>query len=156
VHVFEDVGFNMQFNLGSGTPYTRWSTAVPTQGGNARSSILGQINGSSKPWTFRANLRIDKNIPLTFNKDDESKKKTANLNIYLQVLNLFNTRNVVAVYNYTGEPNDDGYLSSTQAQAALNQANSAVAYADMYSIRVNNPNNYNIPRQVRLGLVFDF
>lgn len=156
VHVFEDVGFNLSFMLGSGTPYTRWSTAVPTQGGNARSSILGQINGSSKPWNFRSNLRIDKNIPLTFNKDDDANRKNANLNVYLQVLNLFNTRNVLGVYNFTGQPDDDGYLSSTQAQAALSQANSSAAYIDQYSIRVNNPFNYSRPREIRIGLLFDF
>ncbi len=155
VQVFGGVGFNLSFLLGSGTPYTRWSSAVPTQGGNTRSNILGTINGSVKPWNFRSNLRIDKNIPLTFNKE-ESNKKPANLNVYLQVLNLFNTRNVLSVYNFTGEPDDDGYLSSTQAQAALAQANSALAYTDMYSIRVNNPFNYSLPRQIRIGLLFDF
>jgi hypothetical protein len=156
VHVFEDVGFNLQMTYGSGTPYTRWSTAVPTQGGNGRSSIQGQINGSSKPSIFRANLRIDKNIALTFNKDDDAKKKYGNLNIYLQVMNLFNSRNVNSVYNFTGAPDDDGYLSSTQAQAALAQANSAVAYSDMYRISMNNPFNYSTPRQIRIGLLFDF
>ncbi len=156
INVFEDVGFNLQFNLGSGTPYTRWSTAVPTQGGNARSSIVGQINGSTKPWTFRTNLRIDKNIPLTWGSEESDNKKNANLNVYLQVLNLFNTRNVLGVYNFTGAPDDDGYLTSTQAQAALEQANSAVAFSDMYRIRVNAPGNYSLPRQIRIGLLFEF
>ena len=156
VNILENVGLNLTFNLGSGTPYTRWSTAVPTQGGNARSSILGQINGSSKPWTFRTNLRLEKNIPLEWNKDNPDNKKSANLNVYLQVLNLFNTRNVLGVYNYTGAPDDDGYLSSTQAQAALALANSARAFSDMYSIRVNNPYNYGLPRQIRIGALFEF
>jgi hypothetical protein len=142
--------------LGSGTPYTRWSTAVPTQGGNARSSIQGQINGSSKPWNFRTNLRIDKNIDLSWGREESDGKKQANLNIYLQVLNLFNTRNVLNVYNFTGTPDDDGYLSSTQAQAAIAQANSAASFIDLYSIRMNNPANYNLPRQIRIGLLFEF
>jgi len=156
VNVFENVGLNLTFNLGSGTPYTRWSTAVPTQGGNARSSILGQINGSSKPWTFRTNLRLEKNIPLEWNKDNPDKQKNANLNVYLQVLNLLNTRNILGVYNYTGAADDDGYLTSTQAQAALALANSAAAFSDMYSIRVNNPYNYGQPRQIRIGALFEF
>lgn len=156
LRIFEDVGFNLSFLLGSGTPYTRWSSAVPTQGGNGRSSILGQINGSSKPWNFRTNLRIDKNIPLSFGKKDAENKKTANLNVYVQVLNLFNTRNILNVYNYTGNPEDDGYLTSTQAQSSLALANSAAAYRDMYSIRVNSPGNYNLPRQIRIGLMFEF
>lgn len=155
IRIFEDVGFNLSFLLGSGTPYTRWNTAVPLSG-NARSSIVGQINGSSKPWNFRANLRIDKNIPLTWGKEDAENRKTANLNVYLQVLNLFNSRNVLNVYNYTGAPDDDGYLSSAQAQAALALANSVAAFSDMYTIRMNGPANYNTPRQIRIGLLFDF
>ena len=156
VHFLEDVGFNVSFLLGSGTPYTRWSNAVPTQGGNTRSSIDGQINGSSKPWNFRTNLRIDKNIALTWGKEESDNKKNANLNVYLQVLNVFNTKNVLNVYNYTGTPDDDGYLSSTQAQAAILQANNAASFMDLYSIRVNNPSNYNSPRQIRIGLLLDF
>ena len=156
IRLFQDIGFNLSFLLNSGNPYTRWSTAVPTQGGNGRSSIVGQINGSSKPWNFRANLRLDKNINLTWGKDGPDGEKSANLNIYLQVLNLFNTQNILNVFNYTGAPDDDGYLSSTQAQAALAQANSAVAYSNMYSIRMNSSGNYSLPRQIRIGLLFSF
>ena len=125
-------------------------------GGGGRSSIIGQINGSSKPWAFRSNLRIDKNIPLEWGKDEGEGKKTAKLNIYLQVLNLFNTKNIINVYNYTGAANDDGYLTSTQAAATLARANNAVAYTDMYMIRMNAPGNYSLPRQVRVGLLFEF
>lgn len=155
VHIFEDMGLNLTFLLGSGTPYTRWNTAVPI-GGGGRSSIIGQINGSSKPWAFRSNLRIDKNLALEWGKDEGEGKKTARLNIYLQVLNLFNTKNIINVYNYTGAANDDGYLTSTQAAATLDRANNAVAYTDMYMIRMNAPGNYSLPRQVRIGLLFEF
>ncbi|MDO8999475.1 MAG: TonB-dependent receptor plug domain-containing protein [Bacteroidota bacterium] len=155
IQLFEDVGFNLSFILGSGTPYTRWNTAVPF-GGNARSSIVGQINGSSKPWSYRGNLRIDKNIELSWGKNGEENKKTADLNIYLQVLNVLNTRNILNVYNFTGNPTDDGYLTSTQAQAALALANSATSYTDMYNISINAPGNYSSPRQIRIGLMFNF
>jgi outer membrane receptor for ferrienterochelin and colicin len=155
IQLLEDVGFNLTFLLGSGTPYTRWNTAVPINGGG-RSNIVGQINGSSKPWNFRANLRIDKNIALEWGKDESDNKKTANLNLYLQILNLFNTRNVINVYSFTGAPEDDGYLASTQGQAALAITNSALAFSDMYSIRMNAPGNYSIPRQIRIGVLFEF
>lgn len=155
VHIFEDMGFNMTFLLGSGTPYTRWGSATPI-GGGGRSSIVGQINGSSKPWNFRANLRIDKNIALEWGREDGDNKKTANLNVYLQVLNVFNSQNVLGVYNYTGLPNDDGYLTSTQAQTQLATTNSAAAYSDQYAIRVNSGSNYSLPRQIRIGLLFEF
>jgi len=155
INIFEDVGFNLSFLLGSGTPYTRWSTAIPFNGGS-RSSIVGQINGSSKPWNFRSNLRIDKNIPLTWGSEESGNKKKANLNVYLQVLNLFNTKNVLGVYNFTGAPDDDGYLTSAQGVEALRRTNSPAAYVDMYNIRMNAPGNYSLPRQIRIGLLFEF
>ena len=155
INLFENAGFNLSFLLGSGTPYTRWSNAVPLGGG--KSNISGQINGSSKPWTFRTNLRIDKNFTVSpGKKDDNENGKEYTVNVYLQVLNLFNNRNVLGVYNFTGSPDDDGYLSSAQAQAALALANSAVAFKDLYTIRMNVPSNYNLPRQIRLGLLFTF
>jgi hypothetical protein len=154
IQLLSDVGFNLSFIVGSGTPYTQNSSAVPLNG-NAKSNIVGQINGASKPWNFRSNLRIDKNIPLTWGKNSDN-KKTANLNVYLQVLNLLNRKNILNVYSYTGNADDDGYLSSTQAAAALAITNSAVAFSNMYSIRMNNPTNYSLPRQIRIGLLFNF
>jgi hypothetical protein len=155
INFLENAGFNLSFLLGSGTPYTRWNTAVPINGG-ARSNIVGQINGSSKPWTFRTNLRIDKTFTLKYGKGESEDKKETDLNVYVQVLNLLNNRNVLGVYNFTGSPDDDGYLSSTQAQAALALANSAASFRDLYTIRMNVPGNYSLPRQIRLGVLYTF
>lgn len=155
INLFEDVGFNISFNVGSGTPYTRWSTPAALNG-NARSNILGSLNGSRLPWQFRSNARIDKNIPLTWGKKDSENKRDANLNVYLQVLNLFNNKNILNVYNFTGNPDDDGYLQSSQAIAALANANSPDAFRDMYSLRMNNPGNYSRPRVIRIGLLLEF
>lgn len=153
VQIFQNMGANMIFRIGSGTPYTRYVAAVPV---NGRSSISGSLNGSNKPWQFRTDLRIDKNIELTWGKKDGDSKKTANLNIYLQVLNLLNTRNVLGVYNYTGNPDDDGYLASAQGQTAINSNSNPVAFTDQYSIYINNPNNYARPRTIRIGVLLDF
>jgi hypothetical protein len=155
IQVLSDVGFNLTFMLGSGTPYTRHSAPYALNG-NAKSNIVGQINGSSKPWNFRSNLRVDKNIPLTWGKKDSENKKKADLNVYVQVLNLFNTRNILCVYAFTGNPDDDGYLTSSQAQQQLALTNSPNAFIDMYNIRMNNPGNYSLPRQTRIGLLFSF
>lgn len=155
IQILKDIGFNLQFLVGSGTPYTRWSNAVGL-GSNSRSNIVGSVNGSYKPWTFRANLRIDKNVELTWGKKDSDQKKKANLNIYLQVLNLLNTKNVLGVYNFTGNPDDDGYLNSPLAQSTIQSLNSPQGYIDQYTIAMNNPANYNRPRVIRIGLQLDF
>lgn len=153
VQVFQNMGANLIFRVGSGTPYTRYVAAVPIGG---RSSIAGSLNGSSKPWNFRSDLRIDKNIELTWGKKDGDSKKTANLNIYLQVLNLLNTRNVLGVYSYTGNPDDDGFLASPLGQNTANSSTSPVGYSDQYNIYINNPSNYARPRTIRIGVLLDF
>lgn len=155
IQLLQDIGFNLQFVIGSGTPYTRWNSPVSIAGGS-RPQIAGSINGSYKPWTIRGNLRIDKNIELTWGKKDSDNRKKANLNIYIQVLNLLNSKNILGVYNFTGNPDDDGYLSSAYAQSTLATANSPQGFTDQYSIYMNNPANYNLPRQFRIGLMLDF
>ena len=152
--LFRSVGANLIFRIGSGTPYTRDVAASPVGG---RSQINGSINGSYKPWQFRTDLRIDKNIELSWGKKDGDTKKTANLNIYLQVLNLLNTKNILGVYQYTGNADDDGYLASSQGQLFLNNnPATATSFTDQYSIYINNPSNYGRPRTIRIGVLLDF
>ncbi|MBS1650888.1 MAG: TonB-dependent receptor plug domain-containing protein [Bacteroidetes bacterium] len=154
--ILQNVGFNANFTIGSGTPYTRWSSPVPLNG-NGRSNISGEINGSRLPWNARLDLRVDKNFELTWGgKKGEDSKKTANLNVYVQVLNALNRQNVLGVWNFTGNPSDDGYLNSYAAQQALAITNSQQAFKDMYSIRMNNPANLSLPRQIRIGVLFEF
>ncbi len=153
VQIFQNMGANLTFLISSGSPYTRYIAATPVGG---RSSILGSLNGSNKPWQFRANLRVDKNIELTWGKKDSDKKKTANLNLYLQVLNLFNTRNILGVYSYTGNADDDGYVASAIGQINTNSNVSPAGFSDQYGIFINNPGNYARPRTIRIGVLLDF
>ena len=147
----------MVLRAGSGTPYTAQSNATPTaQFGVAVREILdGSVNGSRLPWQVRMDLRIDKNIDLSWGKEGEG-RKMANLNIYLQVLNVLDTRNVMNVYRFTGNPGDDGYLYAAQTQAIINAQNDPQSFRDLYSVKVNNPNNFSIPRRIRLGVMLDF
>lgn len=153
VQIFQNMGANLIFHIGSGSPYTRYIGATPIGG---RSSILGSLNGSNKPWQFRADLRVDKNIELTWGKKDSDKKKTANLNVYLQVLNLFNNKNILNVYSYTGNADDDGYVASATGQVAVNTNVSPTGFSDQYGIYINNPGNYARPRTIRIGVLLDF
>jgi len=72
------------------------------------------------------------------------------------VLNVLNNRNIIAVYRATGNPNDDGYLSSADGQTALANRNDPNSFTDLYGIKVNDPNNYSRPRVIRLGLQLNF
>lgn len=153
VQILKNVGANLIFHIASGSPYTRYQQATP-QGG--KTIIAGSLNGSNKPWQFRTDLRLDKNIELTWGKKEGEGKKHANLNIYLQVLNLLNTRNILNVYNYTGNPEDDGYLASSLGQTAINNTINSAAFVDQYNIYSNKSGNYARPRTIRIGVLLDF
>jgi hypothetical protein len=115
--------------------------------------ILGSINGSRLPWQFLLNLKVDKEFELTLGS---KKKKPASLDVYIEVLNLLNTMNVVGVYPATGSPKDDGFLSAPEYQSQIANQISPAAYRDLYSTYMNRPFNYSSPRQTRLGVMFNF
>ena len=100
-------------------------------------------------------MQIDKNFTLEFGKDD-AKKKSANLNIYLLVTNLFNTLNITDVYRATGNAGDDGYLNAARFQTSISTQNNEEAFRYYYALKANDPYNFGIPRQIRLGIKLDF
>ena len=78
------------------------------------------------------------------------------INVFLQVLNVFNSANVLTVYSATGNPDDDGYLTSDLYQNIIQQQLSEESYRLLYSIRCNNPAHYAGPRLIRVGLSYNF
>ena len=91
VSLLEDVGANVTFRAGSGTPYSKQGNITPAGqfGIQNTTSLDGSINGANLPWSFRADLKVDKDMELTWGgKKEGDEKKHANLNIYLQVLNV--------------------------------------------------------------------
>jgi outer membrane receptor protein involved in Fe transport len=150
VQILSNLGANLTLTGGSGTPYTK-SAKIMQYG--AMGPIEGSINGSRLPWQFLLNLKIDKDFNFAMGK---TKKKMATLNVYLEILNLLNTKNVTAVYPATGSPSDDGYLTAPEYQNQINQQVSSSSYRDLYSIYMDRPFNYSTPRQIRLGVMFNF
>jgi hypothetical protein len=117
--------------------------------------LEGEPLGSRKPWNFRGDLQIDRNITLEFGKEN-SKKKTANLNVYLLMTNVFNTLNITNVYRATGNAGDDGYLNAARFQTSISTQNNEEVFRYYYAMKANNPYNFGIPRQIRLGVKLDF
>lgn len=152
--LFKNMGANIVSYFASGTPYSAQDGIIPTAfiAGNS-GGIKGTVNGSRKPGSFRSDLQIDKNIVLKFG---EEKKKSANLNIYLLVNNLFNFTNILDIYRSTGNADDDGYLNAAQYQAEIQSQRDAQAFANFYMMKMNDPFNFGIPRTIRLGLKLDF
>ena len=141
--VLENAGLNLVVNANSGTPYTRRSLAYGLT--DAQTPITGNINGSRLPWSFRIDATANK--VWNFNEGPLS-----NFEIYVQMLNVLNTQNILGVYSYTGSPSDDGYLSSPQGQNAIQFQTNAQSFADLYNISLANPGLFSLPRRIRLGL----
>lgn len=154
--VFANAGANFVVIAGSGTPYSRQSniTQEAAFGINDRSTLEGSLNGSRLPWTVRINTKINKRFTLDVGQLDN--KRTLGFNVYLQVQNLLNTKNIRSVYRATGNPDDDGYLSNAAAQTDIQAQNDPQSFTDMYRIKINNPSNYSLPRLARLGIEINF
>ncbi|MEI7594671.1 MAG: TonB-dependent receptor [Bacteroidota bacterium] len=158
IEVFANTGINTTFGYNSGTPYSRQSnisqraTIIP----DATSTLKGQVNGSRLQGSFRIDTKIDRDIYLTLGKKDGKKGKDVYLNVYLQILNVLDSRNITYVYRATGNPNDDGYLAAAQYQNDIKNQTDEQSFRDIYSVAVNDPSNYTTPRTIRLGIQLNF
>jgi hypothetical protein len=155
----QNAGMNVIVQAFSGTPYTANSQPInEAQGGVVqRSQVRGSINGSRKPWIYNGDITFDKTWNLnTGKKEQREGKRVMNLNAYIWISNVLNTKNVTGVYRYTGSATDDGYLASAQGQQAVQRALSSQSFIDLYSTRVQNPGLFLQPRLIRLGFRFNF
>jgi outer membrane receptor protein involved in Fe transport len=150
VQILSNLGANFTITGGSGTPYTKSSKVMPY---GAMGPIKGSINGARLPWQFVINMRIDKEFDFSLSR---KKSYPAMLDVYLDILNLFNTQNVTRVYPATGSATDDGYLTAPEYQNQINQQVDPASYRDLYAIYIANPYNFSSPRQIRLGVMFNF
>lgn len=151
-NIFQNAGANFIIRARSGEPFTRTNNPIPTQviGDASRSNSIGAINGSRLPWNFRVDFRLDKDFKI-------GKDKDANyINAYFTIQNLFNTKNINSVYTYTGNPDDDGYLYAPSNQASIEDQLDTQAFIEQYTIKMNKPSNFSLPRRMRIGVSFNF
>jgi hypothetical protein len=81
----------------------------------------------------------------------------------MRVTNLFNSRNVINVYQLTGNAYDDGFISNPELSSSfINAANRGQRYVDLYkAINIENGQSYwdslalqlwGQPRQIFFGI----
>ncbi len=143
--VFENLGANLLFSANSGFNFTRWEGY-----GNQRDP-LEPLNASTTPWTFQLDARIDKTVKIA----------GIDFNIYLWVINLFNTQNVVNVFNNSGDAYDDGWITYKQGAAIVEGYRTfgeqfAQTYIDLYRNLNYTSANFGVPRQIRLGIRLNY
>ena len=72
------------------------------------------------------------------------------------MLNVLNNKNIRSVYAYTGNADDDGYLTSARFQDEIRGQFNEQSYRDQYALRLHNMYNYELPRRIRLGVNLTF
>jgi len=140
---------NEPYNLGQANP---WNVGVrATQDPRGRNPVE-PINSSTTPWNFNVDLTLDKLVKLS----------SFNLKFYANVLNLFDTRHIINLYETTGTDDDDGWLKSPLATQYIQIPN----YLDFYrAINLENRWGYFLatgndlwssPRQIRFGVTVEY
>ena len=157
IRLLENTGANVTFWGSSGKPYSSQSNVTSAVLGGVNPILEGSINGSNLPWQFRMDAKIDRTIFIARSDKAKNKnKRPLHFNVYFQILNVLNTKNIINVYRFTGTPEDDGYLIAPEYQSGINAQLDAQSFRDFYTVSVQNPYNYATPRRIRLGLVFNF
>ncbi len=155
--VFEGFGANFVLSFNSGHPYTKikeiselgqsnpWTVGVRTP---SRRQPTEAINSSTTPWVFNVDLNLNK----AFFFDNLT------VEVYASILNLFNTKSIINVYETTGAAQDDGWLISPLSDSFRAVPNYTAFYK---AINLNNRyayinqfgnDLYGPPRQMRLGV----
>lgn len=133
---FKGMGLNVIFRLGSGLPFTpRRPVSAVAQG---LGKMTGGVNSGRMPWTYQVDLKWEKTMQFT----------GWSLVPYLEVINLFDTKNAISVYDGSGRADDDAYLPYLPTASPR--------YIARYRELVNTPLNYGTPLMVRLGLSASF
>lgn len=163
-HLLKNSGVNLVVRGGSGEPYNPQenysSTALFNDLPSPRQS--GKVNGASLPWKFRFDLGVDKSFSYKRDKQvmnpytHKLESKYFNFNVYVQVQNLLNARNINNVYRATGNPDDDGFLNSANGKSFAEAQNSEASFREYYAIKLQNPTNWELPRRIRLGVRMNF
>lgn len=156
-------GISALLTFTSGHPFTQGTGGADLEGDARDRQPIEALNASTTPWTFQTDLRIDK----TFNITNQ-----LSCNIYINVINVFDTKNIQNVFLRTGSTTDDGYLSNpaqggklvetygsnyTKLYQALN-----IDYYQQYQSAVNgapyttSPLFFGPPRQIRFGVRLEY
>jgi outer membrane receptor protein involved in Fe transport len=139
---FGRVGVNLLLTFGSGRPYTP-ADPKTILFGPAWETPTAAYNQTYSPWNIELDLKVDKTFSMG----------STDVNVYLWMLNVLNTKNVVTVLDFTGQPDDDGYF---QTAAGQQYAKTEGAEAEQgYRYRLGAPANWGVPRQLRLGFRVD-
>lgn len=164
--ILSQLGLNLLFTFNSGHPYTLAQFVGLGQNSAWTGGIIGTdtrerrpngaINSATTPWNYELDLRLDKTVSIS----------NLDLNIYVYVMNVLNTKNVINVYDKTGNAYDDGFLASPDAATIIAKPRYTERFADLYNalnlgdreaaLTLKGFDMFGTPRQIRVGALINF
>jgi outer membrane receptor protein involved in Fe transport len=142
--ILEDSGVNFLFVLNSGRPYTPLDQVNALNDNTQWGSTTQYVNTANAAGIFRIDLRADKNI--RFGK--------IQLTPYLWIQNLLDLENFNTVWPSTGQPDNTAFLETPEGEELLRS--SPEGFESDYRALERDPQNYGLPRIIRLGLKVKF
>ena len=136
--------FILTFRAASGLPFTK--TFVRQEGDALVASSApravdpANLNADRMPGTWQIDLAADQ--PFTF----WSRQFVA----WAEARNITDKKNVVRVYNATGDAEDDGWLESSAGQAAI--LSGGPGFANEYRDRLDDPTRFDEGLAIRAGI----
>ncbi len=141
----EMMGANFIISFASGRPYTPLETQNITQNSSNWGDTKGYINSTFGPGTFRVDFKLEKSFSLG---------ATTTITPYVWVENLFENINEIVVWRSTGSGYTTDYLATEEGKK-VSLANGSDWTNDYMSLE-RDPNNFGIPRTIKLGLKINF
>jgi len=160
--ILEELGISALLSFNSGHPYTTGIGGADLEGDARDRQPIEPLNASSTPWNYQVDLRIDKTINIY---------DRLSANIYINVINVFDTKNIQNVFLRTGSATDDGYL--TTPGVGLERALADPTFAALYrainldyyeqwqlattgAAYTTQPYLYGSSRQIQLGVRLEY
>lgn len=156
--IFSGFGVNTVLTFNSGHNFTRMNPVTTTGGVDEwRAGVLPLIDPRYASPTETRNNSV---TPMWFNVDVSISRLFAlgylSLKAYVDVLNLFNAKQVVNVYPVTGSADNDGWLQNPHSGLSTQAAMEFYRIINMqnrwaYATATGN-DIYGSPRQIRVGM----
>ncbi|MFC1536036.1 carboxypeptidase regulatory-like domain-containing protein [Candidatus Neomarinimicrobiota bacterium] len=163
--ILANSGLNMHMSFNSGHSFTMFSGGMGQRNasrgalledGDPRARVpIEPIGSSTTPWVFNFNLRAEKG----FNVGGVM------LTAYALVQNLFDTKQVINVYNRTGNAFDDGFLTDPELSGKIVE-NLGDTFVELYeTMNLGNRQHwindhgfdlFGIPRAINFGITASF
>jgi hypothetical protein len=124
-----------------------WNIGVwPLNDARSRNPVE-PVNSSTTPWVFNIDMNISKMVYIA----------GVDFEVYANILNLLNTKQIIDVFPNTGTPYDDGWLKASAAQPykAIPNYESfyrAINLDNRWGVMSYRGDVYGTPRQIRVGV----